>query len=257
MVRVPRIEGEQAPVVRAQRRRLGERIGEDRADRPGRVHAEGEHFAVADRVDFAGQARHLLPLRREQDHRRIAADLEARTDLLRARAVAVDVDRNEGARALDEVPAVEERRLDLVARRAPLRAPVHEDRLVLVARTGERGVDLAVVGSVAPGDARLRMLAAGSLGRVGRGALCVGAGGRRRRRRRRRGRRCRRRGSGGRGRGPVAASQRDRCGDRSERERRERRSGAHRVHRVSSARHHGPISRPALAPRAPGRVATR
>jgi hypothetical protein len=77
VVGVPRVEGEQAPVVGRERRRLGKGVGEHRADRPRRVHSEGEHLGVADRLDFAGQARHLLALRREQHHRRIAADRSA------------------------------------------------------------------------------------------------------------------------------------------------------------------------------------
>src|SRR6185503_10771037 len=109
-----------------------------------RVHAERQHLGVADRIDFARQPRDLLALRIEQDHGRITADLEAGADLLRARAVAVDVDRDERARALDEVLAIEERRLDLVAWRAPLGAPVDEDRLVLAACRGEGSVYLGV-----------------------------------------------------------------------------------------------------------------
>jgi hypothetical protein len=76
------------------------------------------------RVDFARQASDLGAFRLEQDQRRIAAHLEARAQLLRARQVAIDVDRHEGARALDEVLPVEESCLELVARRAPLRTPI-------------------------------------------------------------------------------------------------------------------------------------
>ena len=180
VVGVPRIEGEQAPVVGAERGRRRERVGEHRADRPRRVHAERQHLAVADRVDLAGQARHLLALRVEEDHRRIAADVKAGADLLRPGAVAVDVDRNEAARALDEVLAVEERRLDLVARRAPLRAPVDEDRLVLALGDGEGGVDLAVAGGLLPGDAGRRSPRAPSRARRARrstSALAAGAAG--------------------------------------------------------------------------------
>jgi hypothetical protein len=150
--------------------------GEKRADRPGRVHAERQDLRVAHRVDLARQARHFLALGIEQHHRRIAADVKAGADLLRARAVAVDVDRHEAARALDEVLPVEERRLDLVARRAPLRAPVDEDGLVGAARVGERGVDLGVARGLLPGDA-VDVIGGGR----GRGR-CHGGGGRRRRR---------------------------------------------------------------------------
>ena len=90
---------------------------------------ERQHLHVLIGVGFAGQPRDLLSVGREQHHRRIAAHLEARTQLLRARRVAVDVDRHEEARPLDEVLAVEDRRLDLVARRAPHGAPVEEQRL--------------------------------------------------------------------------------------------------------------------------------
>ena len=99
--------------------------------------------------------------------------MKARPDLLRARAVAVDVDRHEAARALDEILPVEERRLDLVARRAPLRAPVDEDRLVGAARMGERGIDLGVARSLLPCDAAVAVWRR-RLRRCGRPESCVG-----------------------------------------------------------------------------------
>ena len=84
-----------------------------------------------------------LPSGGEQHHRRVAADVEARAQLLRTLRVAVDVDGDEIARALDEVLAGEDRRLHFVARRAPDRAPIEEERLVLGFRLDERGVDIA------------------------------------------------------------------------------------------------------------------
>ena len=127
------------------RRRPARRVGEHRLDRPaarpGRAAARSVYLR---RVDLAGQARDLGAVGVEQHHRRVAADLEARAELLRARAVAVDVDGDEGARALDEVLAVEQRRLELVARRAPVRAPVQQHRLALGAGLRERGVDVGI-----------------------------------------------------------------------------------------------------------------
>ena len=160
------------------------RVGEHGLHRPllG-VHAQAQHLRVLRRIDLARQARQLGAVGAEEHHRRVAAHLEAGAQLLRAGAVAVDVDRHEGARALDEVHAVEQRRLDLIARRAPLGAPVDEDRLAVGLGLRKGGVDLGVAARVLPGDA----LGACVVGRCGRdrgGCRCrrrrvggLGAGG--------------------------------------------------------------------------------
>ena len=120
-----------------------------------------------------GQTRDLGAVRREQDHRRVAADVEACALPLRARAVAVDVDRDEVPRPLDEVLPIEDRRLDLVARRAPRRAPVQEHRLVRGLGRGERAVDVACM----PGDAGVGVPTAAGAACAGGDAGAVAAGG--------------------------------------------------------------------------------
>ena len=117
--------------------------------RPAATHTHRQHAHVLIGVDLARQARDLAAVRSEQDHGRIAADLEARSLLLRARAVAVDVNGNEETRPVDEILAIEDRGLDLVAGRTPDRAPIQKHRLVLRARRGKGRVDVAFP----PGDA--------------------------------------------------------------------------------------------------------
>jgi hypothetical protein len=75
-------------------------------------------------IDLAGEPRDLPAVWLEQDHGRISAHFEARSEPLRIGAVAVDVYGNEKARPLDEILTIEDGRLDLIARRAPHRAPV-------------------------------------------------------------------------------------------------------------------------------------
>ena len=80
--------------LRRQVKRRGDRL----LDWPGTVHPERKHLHVLVGVDLARQPRNFLAVRGEQDHRRVGAHLEARTQLLRARGVAIDVDGNEEAR---------------------------------------------------------------------------------------------------------------------------------------------------------------
>ena len=65
------------------------------------------------RVGLAGQPRQLGAVGAIQHHRRVAADLEARAEFLRAGQIAVDPHRDQRLAALDEVVAVEQRGLQL------------------------------------------------------------------------------------------------------------------------------------------------
>jgi hypothetical protein len=68
----------------------------------------------------------LGPVGLEQDHRRIAAHLEACAEFLRA--LGIEINRNEETRTIDEILAIENRCLDLIAGRAQT-APSTEHRL--------------------------------------------------------------------------------------------------------------------------------
>ena len=104
-------------------------------------------------IDFARQTRQLGPVGAQQDHRRIATHVEARSQPLCAGPVAIDEHRHEGARALGEVLPIEQRRFEVVARRTPARAPVQQDRLALGAPLLEDCIDVGVTGGANPGDA--------------------------------------------------------------------------------------------------------
>ena len=149
LVGLPGIETQQLPLVGGQLpARLG--IGQHRLDGAAAGQAQLQHAQHLRRVDLARQAGELLAVVAEQDHGRITAHLEARAQALGAGVVAVDVDRDEGARLLDEVGAVEQRGLELVARRAPLGAPVQQHRLLLAASLGEGALDVGVAGGLLP-----------------------------------------------------------------------------------------------------------
>jgi hypothetical protein len=155
-VGVPRIVGEHAPVVGRERRAAGagrQGGGERLLDRARSVHAHRQHPHVLIDLDLARQARDLAAIGREQDHRRIAADLETVAESLRAGAIAVDVHRHEKAGALDEILTVEDRRLDLIAGRTPHGSPVEEHRLVLRLRRREGRVDIAFCQAIPRPDA--------------------------------------------------------------------------------------------------------
>jgi hypothetical protein len=142
--------GEQPPVVL--RKHLARAHGLQQICNRSRVgESHVEDGRVVFHVDTTRQARDLLAVRAEQDHRRVAHDAERLAVLLRARCIAIEIDRHEQARALLELPLVEDRRLDLGAGRAPLGAPVQEQGLVGRFRRGEGGVELAVEPVDAPG----------------------------------------------------------------------------------------------------------
>ena len=136
-----------------------------------------EDGGVTGHVDPAGQSRDFLPVRAEQDHRRVTVYCEGLAVLLRAGRVAIEIDGHEQARALLELPLVEDRRLDLRARRTPLGAPVQEQGLIGRLRRGEGGVYVAVE----PVDALGKMSLAGAgrcsgrWCRVGSGRLAAAA----------------------------------------------------------------------------------
>ena len=103
-----------------------------------------ENRGVALDIDTARQARDLGAVGAKQDHRRVTHDAEVLALLLRARCIAIEIDRHEQLRALLELAPVEDRGLDLRAGRAPLSAPVEVQRLVR--RLGRREGGLHVAG---------------------------------------------------------------------------------------------------------------
>ena len=152
LVAVPGVIGQQAPVGRAELGRLVLRQRQRLLDRPRAVKPERQQLQVFLRIDFARQARNLAAVRAQQQGGRVAAHLEPCAKLLRAGLVAIEVDRHEAAALVDEVGAVEDRGLDLVARRAPGSTPVQKHRLAELARFGEHGVHLGFAARLAPGD---------------------------------------------------------------------------------------------------------
>ena len=159
----PGIEGQQLPLVGRQRL-AGQRVGQHGLHRPAAGQAELQHRHHLRRVGLARQAGDLGAVGREQHHRRVAADLEAAAELLRAGAVAVHVHGDEALRQRGEILAVEEGGLELVARRAPGGAPVQQHRLVLGAGLGEGALDIGVGGGGQPGHVGGRQ-AGGGVGR--------------------------------------------------------------------------------------------
>jgi hypothetical protein len=101
---------------------------QDRTERLGhgkrRVRRELEQCDEALAVDFARQAAHFVAARPEYDQCGIAAHLEALGQLLRAGAVAVDVQRHQRARRRNHVGTTENARLEAIAWRAPGRSPI-------------------------------------------------------------------------------------------------------------------------------------
>ncbi len=154
----PGVVSKHAPILGRELRLLvalagGERGGQRILHRARAVHRHRQDAHVLVSINFAGESRDLAAVRLEQDHRRIAAHLEARALALRARLVTVDVYRHEKARALDKILAIEDRGLDLIARRAPRGAPVEEHGLALLLGGREGGIDVALV----PRDAVIGM----------------------------------------------------------------------------------------------------
>ena len=148
----PRIKGQHAPLGTADRL-AGACVGEHGLGRPAARQPELQQLQHLRRIGFARQAGDLGAVGAHQHHRRVAAHLEAAAELLRAGPIAVDLHRHQRLAAFDEVMPVEQRGLQLIARRAPLRTPVQQDRLVLGTREHERALDVGIVGRRLPGHA--------------------------------------------------------------------------------------------------------
>ena len=101
-------------------------------------------------VDFARQPGDFGAFAVEQHHRWVAADLEPLAEFLCSRAVTVHVHCDKRPRRGSKVLAIEERGLELVARRAPRGAPVHEHGLLGGARLGEGAVNVGIGRSSEP-----------------------------------------------------------------------------------------------------------
>ena len=137
LVGVPRVVRQQPPRIGIQLHRRRSRLRQQLLHRLRGLQPQLEHLQVLPGVDLARQPRQFGPVGPEQDHRRVAPHLEARRQLLGAGQVTVEVDRNEALAQGNEVGASEERRLHLVAGRTPRRAPVREQRQVLLASLGK------------------------------------------------------------------------------------------------------------------------
>ena len=177
LVLLPCVVGELSPGLGRQRRGiLAQCRGQRGLDRGAGVQRQAEHLHVLGRIDLAGQTGEFTAVGLEQDHGRVTAHLELRAEFLCAGCVTVQVNGDEGLAALGEIGPVEDRRLDLVARRAPDGAPVEKHRLVGLARLGKYGLEARTLGSD-PGDGRLR--AGRGLGRLraGQQQQADGAGG--------------------------------------------------------------------------------
>lgn len=102
LVRLPRVEGEQPPLLRLQGL-PGERAPEQFPHRHLRLQCGARRDQIALGIDFARKPRDLRAVRLEENRRGITLHPEASRDLLRAGLVAIDVNGNERAGALDEV----------------------------------------------------------------------------------------------------------------------------------------------------------
>ena len=130
-IHFPSVIGEQFPFIGAQLFGRIEGVGQHVAHGALARQTELQHLQHFARVGFAGQARPFLALRAEKQQGWVASHLEAGAKRLRTRAVAIDIHRHKCAGALDEIRPIEKCGLELIARRAPLRAPVQQNRLLL------------------------------------------------------------------------------------------------------------------------------
>jgi len=152
LVGLPAVEAQQPPFIGAELL-AGLGVGQHRLHRAAAGQAQLQHLHHLGGVGLAGQAGDLVAGRVEQDQGRVAAHLEAGAELLRAGRVAVDAHGHEGLALLDEVRAVEQRGLELVAGRAPLGAPVQQHRLLLGLGLHEVAVDVGIGRGGLPADA--------------------------------------------------------------------------------------------------------
>ena len=89
-----------------------------------------EHAGIQREVHVAGDARDLGAIGLEHHDGGITRNAKLIAQLLRVGQIAIEIHRDEQFRLLDEVRTIEHRRLELLARRAPLRAPVQQHGFV-------------------------------------------------------------------------------------------------------------------------------
>src|SRR5690606_30700046 len=99
---------------------------------------------VEGQVHAAGNAGELGAVRRERENRRIAENAERVAPPLGARVVAVEIDGHEELELSAYVFSAEDVRFEIRAVRAPLRAPIEENRLLGRASRREGRVDIGV-----------------------------------------------------------------------------------------------------------------
>jgi hypothetical protein len=134
------VEAQRAPLVGAQRL-AGAGLGQQRGHAASARQALLEQFHDLGRVHLAGQTRLLLAGGVEQDQGGVGAHLEALGQALGAGQITVQIDRDHGPGLGDEVLALEEGGLELVAGRAPGGAPVEQHGLALLTRLGQGALD--------------------------------------------------------------------------------------------------------------------
>jgi hypothetical protein len=119
------------------------------------VQGQIKHVRVAGQVAATGDARQLGAIGFQHHHRGISQHAECIGDALCTRRIPIKVYRHELAQRLLEITAREYMRLQVVAGRTPLGAPVEEDQLVLLRGGGEGGIDVALepVDALDMGDA--------------------------------------------------------------------------------------------------------
>ena len=143
LIGLPGIKRQQPPFIGRERLgRLG--IGEHGLDRPAAGHAELQYGHDLRRVDLARQPGDFAAIGIEEHHRGVAIDLEPLAKFLRAGPVTVDMHGHKGAGLGGEILAVEERALELIARRAPGGAPVQEQRFLVAPGLRKSTLDIGI-----------------------------------------------------------------------------------------------------------------
>ncbi len=169
----PAVVAQHLPVFGGQAVRRRQRGGQGGGDGTAAACGNGQCTGQFGGVVAAGHAGDFVALWVQHDQGRIAAYAEALTPGLRSFLVAIQIDGHEFAGQRDEGRVLEQARLELVARRAPDRAPVQQHRLAAVGGFGEGIVHIAL----APGDSLGRRRCLGGVGGGNRGR---GAGAQRR-----------------------------------------------------------------------------
>ncbi|MNM91662.1 hypothetical protein D3C81_1039670 [compost metagenome] len=147
-IHLPTVVAQHLPVFGAKLGRRGQRSCERFSNGAAAAGGDGQCPGQFGRVVAAGDAGDFVALRVEHDQCGIAAHAEAFAPRLRAFLVAVQVHRHEFAGQCDEGRILEQPGLELVARRAPHRAPVQQHRLATLGGFVEGIIHIAL----APGD---------------------------------------------------------------------------------------------------------